>query len=116
MLRRFLCFALILCLLASYAVAEETQSAEPTAEFSAGSLYNGMEDGNGESDIADLQLALISLGLLTGSADGHFGDATETAVLLFQQMYGLSETGVADAETLAALSTAQTGVAKFRKG
>ena len=68
MLRRFLCFALILCLLASYAVAEETQSAEPTAEISAGSLYNGMEDGDGESDVADLQSALISLGLLTGNA------------------------------------------------
>lgn len=115
MLRRFLCFALILCLLASYAVAEETQSAEPTAEISAGSLYNGMEDGDGESDVADLQSALISLGLLTGNADGHFGDATETAVLLFQQMYGLTETGVADAETLAALSTAQTGVAEIQE-
>ena len=49
-------------------------------------------------------------GLLTGAADGHFGDGTEEAVKLFQQMYGLSVTGYADEATLAALSTAQEGV------
>ena len=105
MLRRSLCILLTLCLLAGYAAAEDSATAAPTQEPPEGALVNGMVDGSGESAVQEMQERLIALGLLTGAADGHFGDGTEEAVKLFQQMYGLEATGYADEATLAALST-----------
>ena len=110
MLRRLLCILLTLCLLTGYAAAEDSATAVPTQEPPAGALVNGMVDGSGESAVQEMQERLIALGLLTGAADGHFGDGTEEAVKLFQQMYGLEATGYADEATLAALSTAQEGI------
>ncbi len=91
-------------------------TATSTQEPPAGALVNGMVDGAGETAVQELQERLIALGLLTGTADGHFGDGTEEAVKLFQQMYGLSVTGYADEATLAALSTAQEGVLEVQEG
>lgn len=116
MLRRLLCILLTLCLLLGYAAAEDSATATPTQEPPAGALVNGMVDGAGETAVQELQERLIALGLLTGTADGHFGDGTEEAVKLFQQMYGLSVTGYADEATLAALSTAQEGVLEVQEG
>ena len=116
MLRRLLCILLTLCLLLGYAAAEDSATATPTQEPPAGALVNGMVDGSGESAVQEMQERLIALGLLTGAADGHFGDGTEEAVKLFQQMYGLSVTGYADEATLAALSTAQEGVLEVQEG
>ena len=110
MLRRLLCILLTLCLLAGYAAAEDSATAASTQEPPAGALVNGMVDGAGETAVQELQERLIALGLLSGEADGHFGDGTEDAVELFQQMYGLDVTGYADDATLSALSTAQDGV------
>ncbi len=115
MFRKFLSFALILCLLCGSAAVAETQSPEPTEEIPEGALANGSVDSAGESDVAQLQESLIELGLLTGEADGHFGDGTEDAVAVFQEMYGLEATGVADEETLAALSVAQIGVSEIQE-
>ncbi len=116
MLRRLLCILLTLCLLLGYAAAEDSATATSTQEPPAGALVNGMVDGAGETAVQELQERLIALGLLTGTADGHFGDGTEEAVKLFQQMYGLSVTGYADEATLAALSTAQEGVLEVQEG
>ena len=116
MLRRLLCILLTLCLLLGYAAAEDSATATPTQEPPAGALVNGMVDGAGETAVQELQERLIALELLTGAADGHFGDGTEEAVKLFQQMYGLSVTGYADEATLAALSTAQEGVLEVQEG
>ena len=116
MLRRLLCILLTLCLLLGYAAAEDSATATPTQEPPAGALVNGMVDGAGETAVQELQERLIALGLLTGTADGHFGDGTEEAVKLFQQMYGLSVTGYADEATLAALSTAQEGILEVQEG
>ena len=116
MLRRLLCILLTLCLLLGYAAAEDSATATPTQEPPAGALVNGMVDGASETAVQELQERLIALGLLTGAADGHFGDGTEEAVKLFQQMYGLSVTGYADEATLAALSTAQEGVLEVQEG
>ena len=115
MLRRLLCILLTLCLLIGYAAAEDSATAAPTQEPPEGALVNGMVDGAGESAVQGLQERLIALGLLTGAADGHFGDGTEEAVKLFQQMYGLDATGYADEATLAALSTAQEGVLEVQE-
>ena len=111
-----LCILLTLCLLLGYAAAEDSATATPTQEPPAGALVNGMVDGAGETAVQELQERLIALGLLTGAADGHFGDGTEEAVKLFQQMYGLSVTGYVDEATLAALSTAQEGVLEVQEG
>ena len=109
----------MLCLTAGCAAAETeaTASVEPTAtaQVLAGWLANGMKDESGSTDIAQLQQQLISLGLLTGKADGHFGSATEEAVRLFQQMYGLEVSGMADPDTLAALLAAQVGVTQIQE-
>ena len=115
MLRRLLCILLTLCLLIGYAAAEDSASAAPTQDPPEGALANGMVDGAGESAVQGLQQRLIDLGLLTGEADGHFGDATAVAVELFQQMYGLDATGYADEETLSALSAAQDGVLEVQE-
>ena len=107
---------LALCLLAGCALAEPTADAEPTAtaQIPAGSLVNGMKDAEGSTDIEQLQQQLISLGLLSGEADGHFGNATEEAVLAFQQLYGLEATGAADPDTLSALSEAALSVEELQ--
>ncbi len=62
-------------------------------------LYNG---STGEAVIA-LQEALKELGFLSGAADGKFGSGTRAAVLAFQAMNGLGQTGTADGETQALL-------------
>ena len=76
MLRRLLCILLTLCLLAGYAAAEDSATAASTQEPPAGALVNGMVDGAGETAVQEMQERLIALGLLSGEADGHFGDGT----------------------------------------
>lgn len=51
-----------------------------------------------------LQEKLISLGYLTGTADGSFGSMTSDAVLRFQEDRGLEQTGLLDAQTMNALN------------
>ena len=72
--------------------------AVPAAEYATLSLGDRDEEG-GASSIAILQNRLIALGFLLGSADGVFGEDTETAIKQFQKMNGLEVTGVADAQT-----------------
>ena len=55
-------------------------------------LYSG---SSGEA-VKALQQALKELGFYTSSTDGKFGAGTRSAVLAFQKMNGLSETGSAD--------------------
>ena len=59
---------------------------------------------HGGSAMADgLQQALIALGYLEGDADGIFGKNTETAVKAFQKENGLTDDGIAGAQTQSAL-------------
>ena len=62
-------------------------------------------------EVQTLQSKLISLGYLTGSADGRFGSATRRAVKAFQQANGLSPDGIVGAATQAKLGdgTASSG-------
>jgi peptidoglycan hydrolase-like protein with peptidoglycan-binding domain len=55
--------------------------------------------GNRGSEVAKLQTELKRLGLLTGSVDGDFGVATETAVKALQRRYGIEVDGVAGGAT-----------------
>jgi len=55
--------------------------------------------------VRDLQQKLKALGYLKGSADGDFGEMTETAVKQFQQQMGLEVDGIAGIETLRKLAS-----------
>jgi len=66
----------------------------PTPQ-AARTLKKGM---NGE-DVRKLQEALINLGYLQDKADGAFGSNTQSAVVMFQAVNGLSADGLAGAKT-----------------
>ena len=71
-----------------------------------------LQNGSSGDDVLKLQQRLISLGYLSGSADGAFGNKTAEAVKLFQQEVGLNATGIADPDTQAILFTDNAPAAK----
>ncbi len=59
--------------------------------------YVGLAPGARGDLVKQLQTALIRTGLVVrGGADGVFGNATKSALILFQRVNGLPETGVLD--------------------
>lgn len=50
-----------------------------------------------------IQKRMIELGYLQGSADGRFGAQSVDALMRFQQINGIRETGIMDADTIALL-------------
>ena len=73
-------------------------------DTAASGTYPTLKLGDKDSDdsiayIVFMQNRLIELGYLRDSADGTYGENTETAVLAFQKNNNLPETGIADAET-----------------
>lgn len=62
-----------------------------------------LKRGSKSEAVTTLQKRLIELKYLKGTADGSFGPATETAVMLFQQASGMNPSGIADEETLKAI-------------
>lgn len=94
-------------------------SATATPSSSGGSL----KTGSSGSDVKRLQQRLKDLGYLSGSVDGKFGAATETAVRDFQAANGLSVDGKAGTRTIEKLysssakkKTASTPTAKPSSG
>ncbi len=66
----------------------------------------GLARGNRGDTVAQLQRLLITLGQdPAGGADGIFGPGTEAALRNVQSAFGLSATGVVDADTAARLLT-----------
>ena len=65
--------------------------------------YQVLQKGSSGREVRALQEALIELGYLTGTADGVFGDATEKAVIAFQQKNNYPATGLMDANIQAFL-------------
>jgi hypothetical protein len=65
--------------------------------------------GSTGSEVKALQQALISLGFLSGTADGDYGQATQLAVQKFQTAKKLTPDGVAGPQTLQALQQATAG-------
>lgn len=87
--------------ISSSAEVTVTPTPEPTATPSPYStLTKGMSDND---DVRAMQNRLYELGWFTDVRDGDFGPLTQTAVKQFQQAVGLSVTGIADSETLAAI-------------
>ena len=68
-------------------------------------LYNGCRG----AEVRELQLALIELGYLNGSADGIFGNKTESAVRKFQKKYKLSVDGLAGSVTRSLIMSKVSG-------
>jgi peptidoglycan hydrolase-like protein with peptidoglycan-binding domain len=62
--------------------------------------------GDTGSQVEILQRALAALGFPTGTPDGDYGPATQTAVARFQASQGLAQVGAVGPQTLAALQHA----------
>lgn len=76
----------------------------PTAEPSAKPLsYTTLKKGASGPSVVAMQEALIALGYLSGAADGDFGTGTQSAVIQFQAVNGLSADGIAGNQTLTLL-------------
>lgn len=71
-----------------------------------------LQKGSKGDAVKELQLRLIELNYLSGSADGDFGGKTKSAVELFQKDAGLTVNGIADAATQEALFADDAPVAK----
>ena len=77
---------------------------ETTSTDGYPTLKLGDRDGDDSTAyIVFMQNRLIELGYLRDSADGTYGENTQTAVLAFQKNNNLPETGIADGETQALL-------------
>lgn len=72
-------------------------SAAAESVYPEGALYPGVKE---EEAVRLVQLQLIDLGVLKGSADGIYGPLTEAAVKEFQGIAGFPETGIADLDTI----------------
>jgi len=83
-------------------VAQPTTTVAPQASAPTTTL----KPGDTGAQVVALQKALVSLGFLTGKADGDYGPATTAAVTKFQTAHGLTADGVLGPATLSALKTA----------
>lgn len=61
--------------------------------------FTNLQKGSKGDAVKQVQQALIGQGLLSGTADGDFGDMTRVAVSNFQSANGLEATGVVDEKT-----------------
>lgn len=68
-----------------------------------------LKQGSSGAAVKTLQNKLISLGYLTGTADGVFGAKTKTAVIAFQSAKGLTADGVVGTKTAQALGISLSG-------
>jgi len=64
-----------------------------------------LRQGTISDAVKTMQERLITLGYLTGSADGNFGPKTALALIAFQKKNGLSADGVAGTRTLTKLNS-----------
>ena len=65
-----------------------------------------LSKGQVSNDVKNLQNNLISLGYLSGTADGAFGKNTENAVIAFQKKHGLTPDGLVGSDTKKAINKA----------
>ena len=70
------------------------------------SVRGALKSGSSDTDVTRLQTRLLNLGCSVSEPDGDYGSTTARAVRVFQYANGLSQTGVADEQTLALLFSA----------
>lgn len=73
------------------------------ADGATAAKYPTLRKGDKGDAVKRLQQRLIDLGFLSGGADGDYGNITARAVEEFQKSEGMTETGIADSVTQAAL-------------
>ena len=70
-------------------------SSGSSSSGSSSSTYSGLSLGSTGDAVTELQRALLDTGLVIhGGADGTFGVATRRAVMAFQRVNGMAETGI----------------------
>ena len=84
-------------------------AAASSSAASSGEKYATLRQGSKGERVRSLQQALISLGYLSGKADGVYGSQTRKAVKSFQKSKKLTADGIAGKKTLSALETAISG-------
>lgn len=76
------------------------------------SATGSLKNGSSGNDVRAVQRRLKELGYYTGSVDGDFGQATEKAVIAFQQANKLEVDGKVGASTLAKLNSSSAVAAR----
>ena len=89
------------------ATAGPTATPVPTADPTAYVL----KQGDKNDDVKSLQKVLISLGWLSGSADGDYGPKTVAAVKAYQEAAGLPVTGECNYDTYLSLTSSNAPTA-----
>lgn len=87
---------------------------QPTAAAPAPTAATGLQRGSRGPEVATLQQQLQQLGLYNSPIDGDFGPITEQAVASFQQLNGLTQSGVfgdREAQVIAASPVGQPSAA-----
>ena len=80
-------------------VPTETVTPAPAQTAAVSVSWPTLRKNDSGTNVAQLQEALISLGYLSGTADGNYGDKTVKAVKAFQKANGLTEDGTAGEQT-----------------
>ncbi len=81
-----------------------TTTPEPSADAVPADAV--LRPGDSGDSVTALQEALQTLGYDPGEVDGKYGDATEQAVVAFQQSKSLTADGIAGPKTIAAINEA----------
>ena len=81
------------------------KAAKATATPTPAPASGALKVGSSGSDVKELQNKLITLGYLTGKADGVYGTKTAEAVKAFQKASKLTADGVAGEKTLSKLQS-----------
>jgi Putative peptidoglycan binding domain len=77
--------------------------ADPTAGYLPIAPASSLQVGDSGDQVRSLQDLLRNAGYFSRASTGYFGSTTESAVIAFQQDYGLMVDGVAGSQTIAAL-------------
>ena len=82
----------------------ESQTSSPTDSV--------LKIGDSGDEVKNIQQALINLGYLNGTADGIFGEGTESALKNFQSAQGLNPDGICGVQTKNLLHGISSGSVK----
>ena len=96
-----------------YVSRDELESVLPDLDCSSLPQMEAMTaigPGSGGDEVVMLQETLISLGMLSGGADGDYGSGTAGAVSTFQAAHGLDATGTADIYTMMLITAIHDGM------
>lgn len=92
------------------ALVKAANAAAPATPAPAASSYVGLRVGSTGPTVTKLQQAIMATGLvIRGRADGVFGQGTRSALVIYQRVNGLPQTGVVDEATARLLGLLSSG-------